>query len=287
MVSRAVATIAVLVVAGCGGKKDAGPAAPTAIPLAIFVDDRQVATRATLGAIPRPLVEVVPGLPAPDTWLAVVVFDAAGGATTAMTPSKNHPDAAAALAVGNDGVVFGFARGDQLDAAVARIVKVVVKTRDDRGAIVAEVAAQGDNHGGGDSGGGGHEGDGHGRPTPTAELTIAITSAAGASVFTGDKLASLPSVTAPVGDTTTLGWNLLDVMKVAGLAGVAAVNLSDSEGANLRLEGADFDPKVTVLFIKLNRSGQIRFRRFAKQGSTWEMTGELRGITKIAVVTDP
>lgn len=282
---RAAVSLVVVALAACGGKKDAPPA-PTAIPLAIFQDDRQIATTATLGTTPRPLVEVVAGLPAPETWLAIVVFDAAGTATTAMTPSTNHPDGAAALSAGKDGITFGFARGDTLDAPVRKVVKVVVKTKDDRGAIAAELAAQGgdSHHGGGDSGGGGHEGNGKDRPIPNGDLKIAITTATGDSVLTGDKLAGLPAMHAPIGDLQTPGWNLLDVLEVAGLAKAGALNLTDEEGANLRLEGADFDPKVTVLYIKLNRSGQIRFRRYGKQGEAWTMTGELRGITKIAVV---
>ena len=180
-----------------------------------------------------------------------------------------------------------------IDAPVAHVVKVVIKTQDDRGQAAAEAMAQhtthGDEHGaahGSDdsSGAGGHQGDNKARPVPTSALTIAIKSAAGESVLTGDQLVGLPAITAPVGDMETPGWNLLDVLKVAGLDKARAVNLSDDEGSNLRLEGADFDPAATVLYIKLNRQGQIRFRRYGKKRGAWEMTGELRGISKIAVV---
>lgn len=270
---------------GDGAAKDP----PRAIPVAIFQDDRQIATSATLGATPRPLVEVAPGVPAPETWLAVVVFDAAGRASTTVAPSKNQPDAAAALAAGPDGVTFGFARGGKLDAPVARVTKVVIKTKDDRGAIAAELKAKGDGgHGGGDSAGGGHEGGhDHGaaeRPVPTAAVKIEVKSAAGDSVLTGDKLVGLPEAHAPAGDTTTPGWSFVDVLGAAGLGGAKVVNVFDDNNATLRLEGDDFDPAKTIVFLKMNRNGEFRLRRFGKQGDAWTMTGELRGLRKISVV---
>ena len=36
--------------------------------------------------------------------------------------------------------------------------------------------------------------------------------------------------------------------------------LTDDEGASLKVEGADFDPAKAMLYLKLNRSGVIRFR---------------------------
>lgn len=275
---RALAVLGVL--AACEQRRQPPPAAAP-VPLAVFQDDRQIATSAALGAKPRALVEVAPGVPDPERWLAVVVFDASGAATTAVTPAKNHPEGPPALVAGKDGVTFGFARGDELVDAVPRVVKVVIKTKDDRGAIAAEL---GPSNGAGDGAGGGHENEGKARPVPTAELTIAIKGPAGESVLTGDKLAALPSIYAPTGDTKSAGWNLTDVIAAAGLGGATAINLTDSEGANLRLDAADFDPKSTILYVKLNRNGQLRFRRFGKKGDAWEVTGELRGIKRIAAI---
>jgi|GEM_PF-3525159 len=269
-----------LAVAAAGCKKEPPAPTPGPVQLAIFQDDRQIATSALLGVTPRPLVEVAPGAPAPEAWLAIIVFDATGTATTAMAPSTNHLGAAAALVATKDGVTFGFAKGNLLDEPVTHVVKVVIKTIDDRGAIAAELAE----HGGGDSGGGGHEGEGHDRPLPNADLKIAIQTVDGERELSGDQLVGLPPLLAPVGDKSTPGWNLLDVLRVAGLEGATVLTLTDSEGANLRIEGADLDPAATVLYLKLNRSGQIRFRRYGKKGQVWEMTGELRGITKISVV---
>lgn len=280
----ALSALAVVAALAAGCKKAAKPAPTAAMPVALFVDDRQVATSATLGATARPLVEVVPGLPDPASWLAVIAIDADGKATTVLAPAKDHAGTPPALAVVGGQVQFGLAKGGQLERPVARVAKVIVKTQDDRGAIAAELAAQGGGgHGGGDSAGHRHDGEGE-RPVPTAELVIAIKGPQGESTFTGDKLVPLPTITAPTGDTETPGWSLVDILAAAGLGGAKAVSLLDSEGAGLRLEGADFDRAATVLYVKMNRGGQLRFRRYAKRGEAWEMTGELRGLSKITVV---
>ncbi len=280
------AALFALAVVVCGCKREAKPAPPVTapVPVALFIDDRQVATTAALGATPRPLVEVVPGAPDPATWLAVIAIDADGKATTVLSPAKTHAGTPPALTTADGQVRFGLAARGALDAAVGRVVKVIVKTKDDRGAIAAELAAQGHGgHGGGDSAGNRHDGEGE-RPVPTAELVIAIKSAKGESTFTGDKLVALPTITAPTGDTQTPGWNLVDILAAAGLGDAKVVSLLDSEGAGLRLEGADFDRDAAVLYVKMNRGGQLRFRRYARRGTAWEMTGELRGLAKITVV---
>ncbi|MEZ4399860.1 MAG: hypothetical protein R3B06_07565 [Kofleriaceae bacterium] len=280
--SRRIVIGCVLALAAC--KKAAPPPpAPVAAPVAIFLDDREVATSAALTVKPRALVGMAPGAPDPEVWLAVIALDPSGKATTVMAPARDHGDLVPSLALVDGAAVFGMARGDALENTVSPVVKVIIKTKDDRGAIAAELAGKPGGHGGGD--GDGHQHDGAGqRPAPSADLVILIKSGKDEARFTGDKLAPLPTVTAPVGDTETPGWNFVDVLAAAGLGGAKAVNLTDSEGASLRLEGADFDPAQTVLYIKLNRSGQLRFRRFGKQGATWTMTGELRGIASIAVV---
>lgn len=276
---RRLAVCAVLAVA-C--KKEAAPPARVDRPVAIFLDERQVATSAALSTTPRPLVELVPGVSAPETWLAVIAIDTDGKATTVMAPAREHADATPALAVDKGGAVaFGLAKGGELTAPVTPLAKVIVKTKDDRGAIAAEVKAAG-SRGGGDGEGNRHDGDGD-RPALSADLTIAIETAAGTTAFTGDKLAALPTINAPIGDTTTAGWNILDILAAAGVTDPKSLQLIDPEGTALSLSGADLDRATTVLYVKLNRGGQLRFRRFAKQGTTWQMTGELRGLGKILV----
>lgn len=280
--SRRAALVLLVAVAACkGGGKPAAKAAAT--PIEIFVDDRRVATSVELTAQPRELAALVPGLPAVDTWLAVIAVDAAGQATTVLAPAKEHADTPPALAAVDGKPRFGLERGAALDGAVAGVVKVIVKTKDDRGAIAAEIAARTGGHGGGDSAGNRHDGEGE-RPVPSADLTIAIKTKAGASTFTGDKLLPLPTITAPTGDTQTPGWNLLDIMTAAGITGARVVSLMSEEGDGLRVEGADLDRAATVLYVKMNRGGKLRFRRYTKKGEAWEMTGELRGLQAITVI---
>jgi hypothetical protein len=128
--------------------------------------------------------------------------------------------------------------------------------------------------------GGGGENDGE-RPMPTADLKITIVGPAGETVFTGDKLAALPTSHAPIGDMDTPGWTLGQVLDAAGVKVTEKVVVYGAENANLILDAADFDPTKAVLFIKLNRSGQLRFRLFRKAGDTFDIAGELRGIVRI------
>ena len=255
MSARAHVVVLFALVALGACKKAAPPSAPPkALPVAIFLDDRQVATEALLSTTPRPLMELAPGAPAPEAWLAVIALDAGGKATTIMAPEREHAGTPPALAAGPDGVRFGLARAGALDGPVERVAKVIIKTKDDRGAIAAELAGDSGHHGGGDSDGNRHDGEGE-RPTATAELVIAISTPKGEATFTGDKLAALPTIKAPTGDTETPGWNLVDILGAAGIKDPKVVVLTDEEKASLRIEGDDWDPAKTVLYVKLNKSG--------------------------------
>lgn len=277
MKSLVAAAVLVALVA-CSKDKAAPKPVPTAV--AILIDDKTVATTVGLTATPRSLEELVPGAPAAETWLAVLAFDGAGTATTVMAPVREHGEAPPALAVIDGSVRFGLARGGKLTDEVKGVTRVVIKTKDDRGAIAAELAAKKGGHGGGDSDGHQHDGDDE-RPQPTAELVIEVKTRAGEKQINGLELAKLPVIHAPTGDTQTPGWNVVDVIAAAGIAKGAAVTLIDSEGATLKLEAADYDAATTILYVKLNKSGQLRFRRFGKKGEAWEMTGELRGLARI------
>lgn len=274
-------------VLGCEKKKKSATASgPTKV--AIALDDKVLTEQVTLSGGPQPIDTLVT-LPAADTWIAVEAIDGAGKVTTVLAPAKNNPGASPALVEDARGVTFGWLVSGQLAQPIRGVVKVTVKTKSDAGKPV-----EGMDHGssgGGDSGGGGNHGTGDNaadkgvRATPTADLKIEVESAAGKSTFTGDKMVGLPEVKAPSGDTETPGWALTDVLGAAGLKDVTSVTLTDDEGASLKLEGEDFDPAKTVLYLKLNRSGVIRFRRFKKEGDVWEVAGELRGIKKIKVAS--
>ncbi|HUQ04915.1 MAG TPA: hypothetical protein VM261_20575 [Kofleriaceae bacterium] len=268
-------------VLGCDKKKSAGTASSAPAKVAILLDDKVLTEQVTLSGGPQPLEKLVQ-LPPADTWIAVEAIDGAGKVTTVLAPAKNSPGAQPALVEDARGVAFGWLVQGQLAQPVAGVVKVTVKTKSDAGKPIGE-----QDHGSGDSGGGGNHGTGDNsadkgvRATPTAELKIEVESPAGPSTFTGDKMVGLPEIKAPSGDTETPGWALSDVLAAAGLKDLKSVTLTDDEGVSLKLEGEDFDPAKTILYLKLNRSGVIRFRRFKKEGDVWEVAGELRGIKKI------
>lgn len=276
-------------VLGCEKKKST-PAAPTGpVKVAIVLDDKVLTEQVTLGGAPQPLAQLAT-LPPADTWIAVETIDGAGKVSTVLAPAKNHPGMAPALAAAGGGATFGLLKGGKLEQPVEGIAKVTVKTKSDAGKPVEGMDHEG-GHGGGDSGGGGDHGTGGNsadkgvRATPTADLKIEVETPGGTSTFTGDKMVGLPEVKAPTGDTETPGWALVDVLAAAGLKDTTSLTLTDDEGVSLKLEGEDFDPAKTMLYLKLNRSGVIRFRRFKKTGDVWDIAGELRGIKRIKVAS--
>lgn len=266
--------------------KQGAPLAAVTVPVAVFVDGKQLAGSLELSGEPRPLTALVPEAPPAEAWLALEAIDRTGKVHTTMAPARNEGGRVAMLARGGDGVELGFrlpSGTGEVTGVVHGVTRLTIKARGDRGQIAAQAQAHEHDHGGGDSGGG-REHAGEARPVPDADLRIAITGARGESTFTGDALAALPVVKAPAGDTETPGWSLVDVLAAAGAGGAKTVHLTDGEGSTLQLAAEDFDRAKVVLYLKLNRSGVIRFRRFRQVGASWEVAGELRGLTKIHVV---
>ncbi len=277
-----------LATAACKKKEGAAGAAPAGpVKVTVALDDKVLTEEPTLGA-PRPLAQLVT-LPPLAGWIAIELVDRSGKVHAILAPAQHHAGAVPALGADQDGAVFGLLRGGKLEQRVTAVTRLTVKTRSDAGKPVTGMdhGGHGDHGGGGDSSGGGDHGTGGNsadkgvRATPTAALTIEIESAAGTATFTGDKMVGLPEIKAPTGDTETPGWNLIDVLAAAGHADVTSVTLTDEENASLKLEGADLDPAKALLYLKLNRSGVIRFRVFRKAGEVWEVGGELRGIKRI------
>jgi len=191
-------------------------------------------------------------------------------------PAKKYPGLVAAVYPGKKGIAFGFFAPEDLAKkgtpqwSVDPVTGIAVKTR--------PVMKGGEGGGDGEGGGGENEGE---RPELDPDLKITVAGADGDKVVTGAQIAALPTSTAPVGDTDTPGWTLHQFIEAAGARPTGKVIVYGEESANVILEGDHLDPAKAVLFIKLNRSGQLRFRAFAKVGSTWDTVGELRGITRI------
>ena len=116
-------------------------------------------------------------------------------------------------------------------------------------------------------------------------LKITITTAAGERLVEGKALLATPRSPMP-GDTggEGKGWPLTTILELGGVTKFQRLLLTDAGGTNLTLDKADFDPKKSVPFIKLNRQGQLRFRVYKKQGDTWQAAGDLRGLVSVQVV---
>jgi hypothetical protein len=251
--------------------------------LSITVDGRAVgAIDPGQAAQWTPIGAMLPG-PAqgPDSWTSIDVTTGDGKTQTIDAPAKAHPGEVLAAFPGQGGIALGFFQPAELakkGAPTWQVASVSSLAIHASAAPAAGSASGGQGEGNGEGGGGENTGD---RPMPTAALTIEIDAPDGVKTFTGDKLAALPTTHAPVGDTDTPGWTLLQILDAVGVKPTKTVVVEGGEGANLILDPGDLDPAKALLFIKLNRSGALRFRVFRKTGDTWELGGELRGVSRI------
>jgi hypothetical protein len=289
--SRRAALILVVALAACEKKKDAPKPVDTAGAVAtIFFDDAEVA-RVDVGkaATFAPLGAFLPaGARDQDRWHSLSATGATGEMAGMVTA---YPGMVPALFATKGGIAFGWflpedlAKKGRPQHQILRVETVRVTSRasaggaaSDGGAPIGDVKGGGGGGGDGEGGGGDHDGD---RPTPGADLKIVVAGPSGDVTVTGDQLTGLPTTTAPVGDTDTPGWTLDQILALAGATPTGKLVLHGTEGANLILEPGDLDPAIARPFIKLNRSGQLRFRLFRKVGDTWDVAGELRGIARI------
>jgi hypothetical protein len=238
---------------------------------AVSVDPGRAAQYPPIGAL------LTDGARDPRTWASIEVKPRTGDVRT--IGADEQPGRIAALYPDRGGTAFGMFTPDELGKKGKPPLAVldVVEVR-----ITLKKQMEGGG-GGGDSGGGGdHEGGGE-RPVPTADLKIDIKTASGTQVFTGDKLVAMATVTAPTGDMETPGWTIQSILKATGVEPKGTLFLEGAEGASLLLEPGDLDESKVMLYVKLNRQGQLRFRMFKKTGEVWDVAGELRGISRIEV----
>jgi len=260
------------------------PAESPVPPIALVLDGNPTATidAAKVGAW-APLGSFLPsGSQNMESWGAIELR--AGARVERIDdPSMKRPGLVAAVFPARGGPSFGFfapqdlAKKGRPQWEFPGVTEVVVKSRPPE-PPPGQAAEGGQGSGNGEGGGAENEGD---RPAPSANLKITIVGPAGEKVFTGDKLAGLPTTTAPVGDTETPGWTLGQILDAVGTKPKGKLVVYGEEGANLILERADLDPAKAKAFIKLNRSGQLRFRLFRKTGATWDIAGELRGLARV------
>jgi hypothetical protein len=275
---HAVVLVAALAVTGCKKPADkpvakAGSGSAIVAPapgIQIFVNEELISTVTLdqLKAWPR-LDTVVPvEARRLGTWQSIELV----GAKKVMIkqPSSAYPDLVPAVFAGDKGPAFGVFDPVEL----AKRGKPTL--REDGVTEVRILTAVGTGRGENEHGEGGG-----GDPT---KLELTIKTKAGAHVLTGEKLIAMPRE-APPGDADPhAGWRLLTVLAQQGIKAPKRLLLTDATGTNLTLEKQDLDPAAAVPFLKLNRQGTIRFRVFRKQGATWQMGSDLRGLTTIEVI---
>jgi hypothetical protein len=269
---------AALALVGCKKSDDkpatkAGSGSAVAAPVAgiqVFVNE-EVITTVTLEQLKAwPRIDTVVPVEARrlGTWQSIELVGAKP--VTIQQPSSTHPDRVPAIFLGDKGPAFGMF--DPVELAK----KGTPALREDGVTEVRIRTAQGSGRGENEHGEGGG-----GDPS---KLEIKIKTKAGEQVVTGEKLIAMPREAPPGEADTHAGWRLLTLLEKQGIKAPKRLLLSDAKGTNLTLEAQDLDPATAVPFLKLNRQGTIRFRVFRKQGDTWQMGSDLRGLTTIEVI---
>jgi hypothetical protein len=252
-------------------KSGSAAAVPAPTPgIQVFVNEELITT-VTLDQLKAwPRVDTVVPVEARrlGTWQSIELVGAKP--LVIKQPSSTHPELVPAIFLGDKGPAFGMfdpvelAKKGSPSVREDGVTEVRVRTVEGRG--------RGENE---------HGGGGGGDPT---KLELKIKTKAGDKVLTGEKLIALPREAPPGEVDTHAGWRLLTVLEQQGVKAPKRLLLTDATGTNLTLETQDLDPKVAVPFLKLNRQGTIRFRVFRKQGETWQMGSDLRGLTTIEVL---
>ena len=133
------------------------------------------------------------------------------------------------------------------------------------------------------SGRGEHE-SGEGGGQDPSQIKVAIKTPKGESTLDGKTILAIPRQPMPGDDSKDAkGWQFRTLLDAAGIKSFERLLLTDAGGTNLTLDKADFSDK-SIPYVKLNRSGQLRFKVYKQQGTAWQVSGDLRGIVSIEVV---
>lgn len=266
---------ALLALGGCRksdpGQEQQAAKSPPAPRLAVFVDDKPVATlqASELAAYPR-LDTVVPvAARRLGTW---AVIGLVGRSTAELrAPSSTHPDLIPAVFIGLDGEP-AFGMFDPVE--LAKRGKPSVRHDHVREVRITRATdtGRGENEHG--EGGGGD---------PTL-IRLSVKTPAGTTVIEGAKLLDIPREDVP-GTDEAKGWTLQTILGAAGVTAFEKLVLVDARGTALNIDKTAFDPKASIPYVKLNRQGQLRLRIFQKKGTNWNPTGgDLRELVAIEVL---
>ena len=269
----------VVALASCSGKKDdPKPSVGSAQPpgsanVLLFVNDQQVGAVAPAHVATWPRLDTLLPLNARrlGTWEAVYLKGKAEKPSELNKPSAQYPELVPALFPGEGGA-SAFGMFDPVE--LAKHGKPALR-EDNLHEVRIRMAEN--------SGRGEHE-QGSGGGNDPMEMKITIVTGAGRKVITGKQLLDIPREPFPGETGEGRGWTIETILKLAGVTKFTRLNLVDAAGMNLNLEKSDFVPGKSIPFAKLNRQGALRIRIFKKQGTGWDQSGDLRGLTEIQVV---
>jgi hypothetical protein len=265
--------LVLVLVLACGHKDEPAVTIPAKPTLEIFVDDQSVARidASQLASWPR-LDSLVPVKARRlGTWQDVAI-KATPESKQLHKPSDTYRDLVPAVYVGDDGKP-AFGMFDPVELANHGKPKLGEHGVSEIRITLAQGGGRGENESG-DGGGG-----------DPKLLKIAIKTPAGESTLEGTKLLAIARQPMPGDDSKEpRGWTLATIIDAAGIKKFKKIMLSDVSGQALSLEQADFDPKTSVPFVKLNRAGALRVTVFKKQGEGWQRAGDLRGLASIEVL---
>lgn len=275
---RCVCSIVISVLVACKGDERSKQPTPAPAPtargeIAILVNGKEVA-KLTSGAVAKyPRLDTL--LPEDaqrlGTWaeITTVTDDPSAVPTGIKSPSQSYPDLVPALYPEAGGAAFGMF--DPVELAKQGKPKVAhTKIREVRVTLLADgMRGQNDHQGGGVS-------------DPT-QLKIQIASPQGAKVLTGPELLALPRVAQPDGGDHQ-GWDLIAVLDSIGLGKWSELALADADGVSATVARKDLSADKGVAFLKLNRSGAVRFRVYSKTGTGWTTGADVRGLASIKVL---
>ncbi|HET9624517.1 MAG TPA: hypothetical protein VFP84_24260 [Kofleriaceae bacterium] len=240
----------------------------------IFVDDTSIGVVGADKIASWPRVDSL----VPDTarklgtWELVTIDPVGPGdakPTEIAHPSGAFPDMVPAIFPAADGAGVSFGMFDTVELAK----KGAPAMHADHVRAIHIKLAQGGNRGQNDDQGGG-------AADPT-KLTLSVKTAHGTTTLTGEQLIALPREPAP-NNLDQKGWRLQQLLAAAGVTTFKQLVLTDATGTTLALDKKDLGAG-TVPFIKLNKSGQLRFRVLTKQGDGWSSSGDLRALATIDV----
>jgi len=241
--------------------------------LEIFVDNQSVAHVAASQLASWPRLDTLVPVRARrlGTWQDVSI-KATAETKQLHKPSDVYRDLVPAVYVGDDGKP-AFGMFDPVELANHGKPKVGEQGVSEIRITLAPGGGRGENESG--EGGGGDP----------AKLKIAVKTPAGESTLEGKTLLAIARQPMPGDDSKEpRGWTLATILDAAGIKKFKKIMLSDVSGQALSLEQADFDPNVSVPFVKLNRAGALRVTVFKKQGEGWQRAGDLRGLASIEVL---